>query len=49
MDHVQASLEVGSDSDEEISPANLSDEFEQIAMVVPAEEEDEKEEIERGA
>lgn len=40
MENVQGSIEVGSDSDEEIKPANLSDEFEQIAMVVPPDDEE---------
>lgn len=35
MDNVQGSIEVDSDSDDEIKPANLSDEFEEIGFVMP--------------
>jgi len=35
MDNVQGSIEIDSDSDDEIKPANLSDEFEDIAFVMP--------------
>lgn len=42
MDNVQGSIEMDSDSDEEIRPANLSDEFEEIAFVMPPEDEEEK-------
>lgn len=38
MDNVQGSIEVDSDSDDEIKPANLSDEFEDIAFVMPTQE-----------
>ena len=38
MDNVQGSIEIDSDSDDEIKPANLSDEFEDIAFVMPTQE-----------
>ena len=35
MNNVQGSIEQDSSSDEEIRPANLSDEFEEVGMVIP--------------
>lgn len=48
MDNVQGSIEMDSNSDEEIKPANLSDEFEEITMVVPTDEEEVKDFDEAG-
>jgi len=41
MANVQGSIEQDS-SDEEIRPANLSDEFEEVGMVIPVDEEDDE-------
>ena len=41
MANVQGSIEHDS-SDEEIRPANLSDEFEEVGMVIPVDEEDDE-------
>jgi hypothetical protein len=42
MENVEGSIEIDSDEDE-IKPTNLSDEFEEVAFVMPPEDEDEDE------